>query len=145
MVFMKFPLSIESDGENSTSGLALSFAKELKPGDIVVMNGNLGSGKTFFIKKVTECFGIKYASSPSFAIVNEYNGDIKIYHFDFFRLNKIEELYDIGWYDYLNNNDSIIFIEWGELLKEVLPERRFEIRIIMLDESERRFEFEKYE
>ena len=142
---MKFPLSIESDSEDATSGLALSFAKELKPGDIVAMNGNLGSGKTFFIKKVTECFGIKYASSPSFAIVNEYNGDIKIYHFDFFRLNKIEELYDIGWYDYLNNNDSIIFIEWGELLKEVLPERRFEIRIIMLDESERRFEFEKYE
>jgi tRNA threonylcarbamoyladenosine biosynthesis protein TsaE len=142
---MKFPLSIESDSEDATSGLALSFAKELKPGDIVAMNGNLGSGKTFFIKKVTEYFGIKYASSPSFAIVNEYNGDIKIYHFDFFRLNKIEELYDIGWYDYLNNNDSIIFIEWGELLKEVLPERRFEIRIIMLDESERRFEFEKYE
>ena len=68
---MKFPLSIESDGEDATSGLALSFAKELKPGDIVAMNGNLGSGKTFFIKKVTEYFGIKYASSPSFAIVND--------------------------------------------------------------------------
>lgn len=142
---MKFPLSIESNGEKETSGLALSFAKELRPGDIVVMNGNLGSGKTFFIKKVTECFGIKYASSPSFAIVNEYNGDIKIYHFDFFRINKIEELYDIGWQDYLNNNDSIIFIEWGELLKEILPDRRFEVRIIMLNESKRRFEFEKYE
>ena len=142
---MKFPFFIESEDENATNELAISFAKVLNAGDVVILNGDLGSGKTFFIKKVTEYFRIKYASSPSFAIVNEYNGDIKIYHFDFFRLNKIEELFDIGWQDYLNNDESIIFIEWGELLKEVLPERRFDIRIIVLNESKRRFEFEKYE
>ena len=142
---MKFPVSIKSTNEKETGELAVRFSKELKQNDVVVLNGNLGTGKTFFIKKTVEAFGITYASSPSFAIINEYNGEVKIYHFDFFRLNKMEELYNIGWQDYLSDEEAIIFIEWGELLNSVLPKRRFEIKITMLDETIRKFEFEKYD
>ena len=68
-------------------------------------------------------------NSPSFSIVNEYSGNNKVYHFDFYRLKKIEELYDIGFEEYLNDEDAIIFIEWGNLMNEALPRNYLEILI----------------
>ena len=142
---MNFPFSITVNDEKGTEDLAGNFAKEIKNGQVIVLNGNLGSGKTFFIKKVLQLLGVNYVSSPSFAIVNEYEGNIKAYHFDFFRLNKIEELYDIGWQDYLNDIDAVIFIEWGDQLPNVLPGKRMEILITIINESKRKFDFIKYE
>ncbi|MGD8306525.1 MAG: tRNA (adenosine(37)-N6)-threonylcarbamoyltransferase complex ATPase subunit type 1 TsaE, partial [Ignavibacteria bacterium] len=106
---------------NETDSLARDFSKTISEGVIIVLNGNLGSGKTFFIKKVLNEFGINNVNSPSFTIVNEHEGEIKAYHFDFYRLKNIKELYDIGWQDYINDRESVIFIEWGELLSEALP------------------------
>src|SRR3990172_2809751 len=131
---MNFPFSITVNDEKGTEDLAGNFAKEIKNGQVIVLNGNLGSGKTFFIKKVLQLLGVNYVSSPSFAIVNEYEGNIKAYHFDFFRLIKIEELYDIGWQDYLNDIDAVIFIEWGDQLPNVLPGKRMEILITIINE-----------
>ena len=74
-----------------------------------------------------------------------YGGTIKAYHFDFFRLNNIQELYNIGWDDYLSDQDAIIFIEWGNLLSDALPDKRIEINISILGEKKRKFEFIKYE
>ena len=142
---MNFPFSITVNDEKGTEDLAGNFAKEIKNGQVIVLNGNLGSGKTFFIKKVLQLLGVNYVSSPSFAIVNEYEGNIKAYHFDFFRLIKIEELYDIGWQDYLNDIDAVIFIEWGDQLPNVLPGKRMEILITIINESKRKFDFIKYE
>jgi len=113
-------------------------------GDRIVLNGNLGSGKTFFIKAVLSSVGIKNVSSPTFAIVNEYQKDFHIYHFDFYRLKSASELFDIGWQDYLNDDDSIIFIEWGNRFPSVLPQVRIEINIEILNGTEREFSFEKY-
>jgi tRNA threonylcarbamoyladenosine biosynthesis protein TsaE len=141
---MKFPFATTVNDEKGSEELAIIFSKELQSGQVTVLNGNLGSGKTFFTKKVMQQFGINYANSPSFAIVNEYEGKIKAYHFDFYRLLNIDELFDIGWQDYLNDSEAVIFIEWGELLSEALPKERLEIFITILEGTRRRFEFIKY-
>ena len=111
----------------------------------LLLIGNLGAGKTFFIKKLLASFGIRNVNSPSFAIVNEYEGKIKAYHFDFYRLNKIEELYDIGWEDYLNDTEAVLLVEWGDLLREALPVKKIEISISFMDGTKRRFDFKEYE
>ena len=142
---MDFPFATTVNDEKGTEDLAIKFAKELKNGQVIVLNGNLGSGKTFFIKKVMQQFGINYVNSPSFAIVNEYEGKTKAYHFDFYRLLNIDELFDIGWQEYLNDAEAVIFVEWGELINEALPNEKLEIFITILEGTMRRFEFIKYE
>ena len=132
------------NSEEETKTLARSFASGLVVGEVIVLNGNLGTGKTFFIREAAGFFNAASVSSPTFALVNEYNGRIKIYHFDFFRINKLEELYDIGFEDYLNDNDSLIFIEWGNLFPEILPGKRTEINITAANEKKRKFEFREY-
>ncbi|MCW8823996.1 MAG: tRNA (adenosine(37)-N6)-threonylcarbamoyltransferase complex ATPase subunit type 1 TsaE, partial [Ignavibacteriaceae bacterium] len=102
-----------------------------------------GAGKTFFIKSALSSLGITEVNSPSFAIVNEYHKDFNIYHFDFYRLKNSSELFDIGWQDYLNDEESLTFIEWGNRLPSVLPSERIEINVEMMDGTEREFRFEK--
>ena len=142
---MDFPFVTTVNDEKGTEDLAIKFAIELQNGQVIVLNGNLGSGKTFFVKKVMQQFGINYVNSPSFAIVNEYEGKTKAYHFDFYRLLNIDELFDIGWQEYLNDAEAVIFVEWGELINEALPNEKLEIFITILEGTMRRFEFIKYE
>ena len=142
---MKFPFEKEVVSENETKELALSFAKEIKDGQTIVLNGELGAGKTFFVKYAVTVWGISFASSPSFTIVNIYNGERRIYHFDFYRIKNKEELLDIGFNDYLNDQEAIIFIEWGNLIPEILPESRIEININMSQDSNRNFRFVKHD
>jgi tRNA threonylcarbamoyladenosine biosynthesis protein TsaE len=123
--------------EKETAGIAEKFAARLNGGEIIVLNGELGAGKTFFIKSALKSFGIKNVSSPTFALVNEYTGKFKIYHFDFYRINDINELYDIGFDDYINNEEALVFIEWGNLFSQILPRKRIEIEIKVTDEFSR--------
>jgi tRNA threonylcarbamoyladenosine biosynthesis protein TsaE len=139
------PFTKTVSDEDGTTKLAVDFAHIIKKGQVIVLIGNLGAGKTFFIKKLLALFGIKNVNSPSFAIVNEYEGKIKAYHFDFYRLNKIEELYDIGWEDYLNDPDAVLLIEWGDLLPDALPAKRMQICITFIDGTKRQFDFKEYE
>lgn len=133
-----------SNNESDSLKIASNFMLSCKKGDRIILNGELGAGKTFFIKAALSSIGIKNVSSPSFAIVNEYQIDFPVYHFDFYRLKNSAELFDIGWQDYLNNEDSIIFIEWGNRFPEVLPNERIEITIDMKDGTEREFRFKKF-
>ncbi|HEX7356777.1 MAG TPA: tRNA (adenosine(37)-N6)-threonylcarbamoyltransferase complex ATPase subunit type 1 TsaE [Ignavibacteriaceae bacterium] len=142
---MSFPYMRKSTSEQDTILIADEFASILKNGMIVILNGDLGAGKTFFIKQVLQKFNVTNANSPTFAIVNEYVGDLTFYHFDFYRINKESELHDIGIEDYFNDEQSIIFIEWGNLFPEVLPKQRIQIKIDYIDENEREFSFIKYE
>lgn|SRR5574338_779450 len=142
---MSFPYMRKSTSERDTILIADEFASILKNGMIVILNGDLGAGKTFFIKQVLQKFNVTNANSPTFAIVNEYVGDLTFYHFDFYRINKESELHDIGIEDYFNDEQSIIFIEWGNLFPEVLPKQRIQIKIDYIDENEREFSFIKYE
>ena len=116
--------------------LAAEISKLFKQGDVIVLDGDLGSGKTTIIKLICAQFNIWDVSSPSFSIVNEYSGIKKVYHFDFYRIKKIEELYDIGFDEYLSDQEAIIFIEWGNLMPEILPKEHFliELRQNSLDE-----------
>ena len=139
-----YPSKIKSSSEGESASIAEEFMLSCKRGDRVVLNGNLGAGKTFFIKAALSSIGIKNVNSPSFAIVNEYQNNFHIYHFDFYRLKNSSELFNIGWQDYLNDDESIIFIEWGKRFPSVLPSERIEINIDMMNESEREFSFEKF-
>ncbi len=112
----------------------------IKKGDIIVLEGNLGSGKTTFVKSICLNYGIENVVSPTFAIVNEYYSKFTIFHFDFYRIKKIEELYDIGIEDYLNNSEAVIFIEWAELFPQILPKEYIKITIQFNDKEERNIE-----
>lgn len=110
-----------SKNEQDTINFAKDFASKLNKGDIVVLSGELGSGKTKFVQGVLEYFGLDdEISSPTFTIVNEYSkNDINIYHFDVYRLADIDEFYAMGGDEYFAN--GICLIEWGEMIESILP------------------------
>ena len=110
-----------SKNEQDTILFAENFAKNLKVGDIIVLSGELGSGKTKFVEGILRHFGLENEiSSPTFTIVNEYNSqDINIYHFDVYRLEDSDEFYAMGGEEYFSN--GICLIEWGEMIEDILP------------------------
>ena len=112
---------IISNSEIDTMNFAKKIASKLTIGDVVVLSGDLGSGKTKFTEGFLSFFGLeKEISSPTFTIVNEYTkNDINIYHFDVYRLNSSDEFYAIGGEQYFDN--GICIIEWGEIIKDALP------------------------
>lgn len=140
---MNFPFQKTVKSENETIEIAKQFITKVSQGDVISLNGELGAGKTFFVKLAAGELGIKNVSSPSFSIVNEYYGAINIYHFDFYRLNSSKELYDIGFNDYLNEENAIIFIEWGNFFEEVLPKKHYKIKFQLNDDFSRRISIEK--
>jgi tRNA threonylcarbamoyladenosine biosynthesis protein TsaE len=142
---INFPFTILVDSEKDTSELANKLIEIINLGDVVCLNGNLGSGKTFFVKEFCKCLNIQNVSSPSFAIVNEYFGTKKVYHFDFYRLKKVGELFDIGFEEYLLDKEAIVFIEWANLFSEVLPKKRIEINIEIINDNKRKFTITKNE
>jgi len=141
----EFPSTIISSNEEETKSIAADFIAAVKPGDRIVLNGNLGAGKTFFIKAALSSLGITNVNSPSFAIVNEYSDGNKFYHFDFYRLKNPQELFDIGWLDYLNDNNAVMFVEWGNLMPSVLTVSRYEININIINDFKREIIFLRYE
>ena len=110
-----------SNSESDTISFAKDFAKSLNKNDIVVLAGDLGSGKTKFTQGILEYFGLDdEISSPTFTIVNEYKNDsISIFHFDVYRLNNENDFYDIGGEEYFGK--GLCIIEWGEIIKACLP------------------------
>ena len=110
-----------SKSEQDTIDFAENFAKELKQGDIVVLSGELGSGKTKFVQGVLRHFGLENEiSSPTFTIVNEYTSPAtNIYHFDVYRLEDADEFYAMGGDEYFES--GICLIEWGEMIESILP------------------------
>ena len=118
-----------SKSEQKTMQFAYTLASHLKKGDIIILNGELGTGKTKFTEGFLSYFGLaEEISSPTFTIVNEYKGqNINIYHFDVYRLENSDEFYAIGGEEYFQN--GICIIEWGNIIKDVLPQNYIEINI----------------
>ena len=110
-----------SKSEQDTISFAENFAKDLHVGDIVVLTGELGSGKTKFVEGVLKHFNLEdEISSPTFTIVNEYTSDnINIYHFDVYRLEDSDEFYAMSGDEYFSK--GICLIEWGEIIEDILP------------------------
>ena len=111
---------------------AKTFVENMGDGKVFAFYGKMGAGKTTFVKAICECLGVDdVITSPTFAIVNEYTsattGDA-IYHFDFYRIKKLEEVYDMGYEDYFYSG-SLCFLEWPELIEDLLPEDATKVTI----------------
>ena len=98
------------------------FAERLQPGDVVCLDGDLGAGKTHFVKGIASFFGVDptEVSSPTFTLINEYNGSSSVYHFDCYRIKNEQEALEIGTEDYLYG-DGISVVEWPEKIRNLLP------------------------
>lgn len=133
-----------TNSEEETKKFAKRFAEGLKKGDIVVLSGNLGSGKTKFVEGILSYYGIENEiSSPTFTIVNEYiSKKENIYHFDVYRLENSDEFYAIGGEEYFQK--GICFIEWGEIIKDILPKQYIQINFSrdLKNEEKREIEIE---
>ena len=107
-----------TNSETETEALGAAFAEKLPSGSVVALYGELGSGKTAFVRGMARGMGIDAAvSSPTFTIVNEYVGARSLFHFDMYRLGSAEELFDIGWEDYLAR-DGVCAVEWSENVRD---------------------------
>ncbi len=122
-------IKFKTASEKETFKAGAILGSILKEGDIVGLEGELGAGKTVFIKGIASANGVvDYVTSPTFVIMNRYLGKLPIYHFDVYRITKPFEIFDIGFEEYLNSN-GIVVIEWADLIKEVLPDEIIWIRI----------------
>ncbi len=137
-----------SRNENDTVELAQNIESEKFPNMVICLDGELGSGKTVFVKGFAQALGIEdNITSPTFNIIKEYNsGELPLYHMDVYRLDKDSN--DIGIEDYFNKG-GVTLIEWADIITDILPEERLQINIKVISENTRVFELipygEKYE
>ena len=112
-----------------TEAVGAEFAKSLKPSDFVAMFGDLGAGKTAFVRGASKYLAPKAnVQSPTYTVVNEYPSKIPVYHFDMYRIDDEDSLYSIGYYDYLENG-GICFAEWCEKIEPYLPDHFYSVTI----------------
>ncbi|MBR6133340.1 MAG: tRNA (adenosine(37)-N6)-threonylcarbamoyltransferase complex ATPase subunit type 1 TsaE [Bacilli bacterium] len=137
-----------SRSEEDTMEIAENLESEKFPGMVICLDGELGSGKTVFVKGFAKALGLNETiTSPTFSLVKEYpDGEMPLYHMDVYRLDDSKE--DFGLKDYLNQ-DGVVIIEWPEMIQDQLPEERLDIRFKVIDENTRVLVFtpygEKYE
>lgn len=123
-------MEIRINNLDSIREAAREFISVIGDHKVFAFYGSMGAGKTTFVKAICEELGVEdVITSPTFAIINEYSGrDGVIYHFDFYRIKKLEEVYDMGYEDYFYSG-ALCFIEWPELIEDVLPEDAVKVRI----------------
>jgi len=133
---MRSTLITESPEE--TISLGKKMANSLKRGDVVSLIGELGSGKTTLIQGICKGLGVKgYVTSPTFVMVNIYQGKVPVYHLDLFRLRGVQDLEGIGYEDYIYG-PGVALIEWGEKIRGLLPLTRIEVQLKRLAPGKRR-------
>lgn len=129
-----------SSSEADTVNFGREYAKSLKPGDVILLSGGLGAGKTHLVKGIALGLGIRdEVVSPTYAYMNEYGG--KLFHFDFYRISSSAQAEMLGLTEYFGK-DNICVAEWAENIADVLPEKCRRIRIFITDNDKRRIEYE---
>lgn len=127
-----------SNSEKETENIGAAFAKDLKGGSVVAMYGDLGAGKTAFVRGMARGMGLDaHVSSPTFTIVNEYPGERELIHFDMYRLASADELFDIGWEDYLNRG-AVCAVEWSENVRDAFFGDEINVTIEKISDCSRR-------
>ncbi len=127
-----------SNSPESTEEFGFIFSKDINNGDVIAINGELGAGKTTFIKGVLK--GLHYnknVTSPTYTLVNEYDAKFKIIHIDCYREQKLNRWLDIGIMDYLMGN-NVVIIEWSEYIEKILPKNMIQINIDYISKFERK-------
>ena len=128
--------------ERETEELGRRFAEKLPGGTVVAMYGDLGAGKTAFVRGMARGMGLNCrVSSPTFTIVNEYLGERELIHFDMYRLSGADELFDIGWEDYLNRG-AVCAVEWSEKVEDAFFGDEVRVTIEKLSDSGRKITIE---
>ena len=139
----------KTSSPEKTKEFGRSLSKQLEPGSVVALIGPLGGGKTVLIQGICSGLGVeKVVTSPSFVIINEYpgrlhNSPLWIYHFDLYRLENMEEFIKLGYEEYFYGR-GITLIEWAEKVKPFLPEKRWEVNLKILSETEREIRVKKF-
>jgi tRNA threonylcarbamoyladenosine biosynthesis protein TsaE len=127
--------SLTTNAASHTEAVAEALGAHLAIGDVVVLTGDLGAGKTTFTKGLARALGVtQRVTSPTFTIVQEYDGRVPVAHVDVYRLERIQELHDFGFEEMLE--DRVTIIEWGEAIALVLPRDRVDVRIAMVDDHD---------
>ncbi|WP_026486903.1 tRNA (adenosine(37)-N6)-threonylcarbamoyltransferase complex ATPase subunit type 1 TsaE [Caldanaerobius polysaccharolyticus] len=133
-------LTYLSKGLEDTYGFGYRLSNALSKGDIVCLTGQLGAGKTSMVKGIAKGLGVEEdVTSPTFTIVNEYYGRLPLYHFDVYRISMPEEMYEIGFEEYIYG-EGVCVIEWADLIKDIIPQGSIWIDIRYLEEDERTIE-----
>ena len=131
----------ESNSYEDTQKIAAEIADTLKGGEFIAMYGDLGAGKTAFVQGLAKSLGItSHITSPTFTIVNEYNGRLPLYHFDVYRIADPDEMYEIGYEEYVDS-DGVCVVEWAELIEDLFPPKYFKVTI--LKDEEKGFDYRK--
>ncbi len=129
-----------SESPEETREIGRNLGRQLSRGDIVGLIGELGSGKTVLAQGICQGLEVREAvKSPSFIIITQYEGDIPVYHFDLFRIRSDKELLELGYEDYFYG-DGVTIVEWAEKAMGLLPPKRVEVRLSILDENSRQIE-----
>lgn len=131
----------ESFSYEDTIGIAKEIADTFKGGEFVAMYGDLGAGKTAFVQGIAKALGItNHVTSPTFTIVNEYEGILPLYHFDVYRISDPDEMYEIGYDEYVDGN-GVCIVEWAELIEDLFPLEYTKITI--LKDENKGFDYRK--
>ena len=141
-------LKMQTNNLVQTGELAKAFAKVLVPPMIVVLNGDLGSGKTTFVKEVVKALGSNdLVTSPTFTLLNTYNAKFPVYHFDMYRLSSAEEAMNVGFEEYFDKSrlDGVCFVEWAENVEGLIPKVDYQIDIQKDGETKRTFIIKEFE
>lgn len=137
-------MEIKITSLNDIDNAAKAFVEVMDQNTVFAFYGKMGAGKTTFIKAVCEALGVtEVVNSPTFSIVNEYRSETTgelIYHFDFYRIKKIDEVYDMGYEDYFYSG-AVCFIEWPELIEELLPGDALKVEITEQEDGSRIVKF----
>ena len=131
-------LDLVTRAPDETRRAAAALAELLAPGDVVNLTGDLGAGKTAFVQGAAKALGVEGpVVSPTFVLVREYRGQMPIYHVDVYRLERLQEVHDLGFEDLLDPT-GVVFVEWGDAVEAMLPDSHLRVELATAEEPETR-------
>lgn len=136
---------IRTQSPQETQSLGVKIGQKLRPGDVIALIGDLGTGKTCLTQGIARGVGIapdEVVSSPSYILINEYNGNIPIYHIDLYRIETATEIAELGLGEYVDGN-GVCIIEWADRMDDTLPDKCIRIHMTWIDENTRSITIER--